>query len=183
MVKFEFLAQFPVDHLPYAVMSSLILLLCYFATFTYSEINHFVFVTTSYTLAILLHIITFCFNIIGLYGIVFCYYEKGFSFTLKVFLLVAMSRFLTPICHLKYPYCWFSFHFCFHVFVVYTLWDFHTSVSNWSFTGVWASASLLRAPGLSEYSCQSQQCCGLDGIDSSSNFLFHQSILQALGDC
>ena len=35
MVKFKFLAQFPVDHLAYPVVSSLVLLLCQFVAFDY----------------------------------------------------------------------------------------------------------------------------------------------------
>ena len=42
MVKFQFLAQFPVDHFAHSVMSSLILLLCQFTT----VIDRFVSITT-----------------------------------------------------------------------------------------------------------------------------------------
>ena len=45
MVKFQFLAQFPVDHLAYPVVSRLILILCEFTAFAY-VIDRFVSFTT-----------------------------------------------------------------------------------------------------------------------------------------
>ena len=45
MVKFKFLAHFPVDHLAHPVMSSLVLLLCQFAAFAYYVIDGFISVT------------------------------------------------------------------------------------------------------------------------------------------
>ena len=45
MVKFEFLAHLPVDHLANPVVSSLILLLCQFATFAHYVIDGFISVT------------------------------------------------------------------------------------------------------------------------------------------
>ena len=38
MAKFKFLAHFPVDHLAHPVVSSLVLLLCQFAAFTFNVI-------------------------------------------------------------------------------------------------------------------------------------------------
>ena len=72
MVKFKFFTQFPVDYLPHPVMSSLPLFLLYFAAFDYYMINHFHTFTILSTLALLLHLIYFCFNIVGIYGIVWC---------------------------------------------------------------------------------------------------------------
>ena len=46
MVKFKFLAHFPVDHLTNPVMSSLVLLLCQFAASAYYVIDGFISVTT-----------------------------------------------------------------------------------------------------------------------------------------
>ena len=46
MVKFKFLAQFPVDHFAHPVVSCLILLLGYFSAFVYHVINRFVSTTT-----------------------------------------------------------------------------------------------------------------------------------------
>ena len=46
MVKFHFLAQFPVDHFSHPVVSSLDLLFCQFAIFAYYVINRFVSMTT-----------------------------------------------------------------------------------------------------------------------------------------
>ena len=68
MVKFQFLAQFSVDHLAHPVVSSFILLLRSFATFAY-VINRFVFVATKSTLAYLLRISYFRINIIGTYEV------------------------------------------------------------------------------------------------------------------
>ena len=60
MVKFQFIAQFPVDHFSYPVVSILTLLLRYFAIFAYNVLY-------------LLRIIDFGLNIFGLYGIISCY--------------------------------------------------------------------------------------------------------------
>ena len=46
MVKFQFLVQFPVDHLAHPVVSCLILDLRKFAAFTYYAIDRFVSITT-----------------------------------------------------------------------------------------------------------------------------------------
>ena len=45
MVKFKFLAHFPVDHLAHPVVSSLVLLLSQFAAFAYYVIDGFISVT------------------------------------------------------------------------------------------------------------------------------------------
>ena len=73
MVKFNFLAQFPVDHLAYPVVSSLILIPCYFAAFA-NVIDRFVSITTWPTFAILLRLIFFRFDMVSPYGVVLCYY-------------------------------------------------------------------------------------------------------------
>ena len=66
----------------------LIFILHSFASFAYNVINRFVFVSSCPTLAILLPLINFRFNIIGPYDVVlFC----CFSFSLKVTLFVVMS--------------------------------------------------------------------------------------------
>ena len=46
IVKFQFFAQFPLDHLSNTVVSSLIFYLHYFATLIYNAINHQVSITT-----------------------------------------------------------------------------------------------------------------------------------------
>ena len=46
IIKFQFLAQFPVDHISLSVVSGLIFLLCYLAAFVYYAINDFVTITT-----------------------------------------------------------------------------------------------------------------------------------------
>ena len=48
MVKFQYIAQFPVDHLAHPVMSSLLLFLSWFAAFAYHTID--CFVSSSFTL-------------------------------------------------------------------------------------------------------------------------------------
>ena len=45
MVKFKFLAHFPVDHLAHPLVSSLVLLLCQFAASAYYVIDGFISVT------------------------------------------------------------------------------------------------------------------------------------------
>ena len=68
MVKYKFLARFPVDHLAHPVMSSLVLLPCQFGAFAYYVIVGFISVTTECTFAILLRLIYPRFDIIGSYG-------------------------------------------------------------------------------------------------------------------
>ena len=76
MVKFQFLAQFPVDYLPHLVVSSLMLFLCEFTAFAYYVIDRFVSISTLSTSDILLHLVYFYFDIFSLYGVVlFCYYK------------------------------------------------------------------------------------------------------------
>ena len=54
MVEFHFLPQFPVDHVPYLVVSSLILFFRLFSVFTFYMINHFILFTILSSLSILL---------------------------------------------------------------------------------------------------------------------------------
>ena len=70
MVKFQFLAHFPVDHLAHPVVSSLVLLLCQFAAFAYYVIDGFISDTVSSAFAILLRLINPRFDMIGTYGAV-----------------------------------------------------------------------------------------------------------------
>ena len=74
MVKFMILPQFYVDHPLHQVVSSLILFLRWFAVFANYVINCFVSIITKPSLAILLRIIYFWFNAVGLYGVVLCSY-------------------------------------------------------------------------------------------------------------
>ena len=64
-VKFQFLAQFPVDHLSHPTMPSLVSLLRQFVAFAYYVINCLIFVTTEPTYAIPLRIIDFHLDKIG----------------------------------------------------------------------------------------------------------------------
>ena len=61
----------------------------------------------------------------------------------------------------------------------YSLWDFHTSASWWSFTGVWVRPSLLKFPGVFSIFWQ---CYSLDGVRSCSDFQLYQSSNQTFGD-
>ena len=72
MVKFKFLAHFPVDNLAHPVVSNLVLLLCQFAAFAYYVIDGFIAVTTESTYAILLRLIYPRLDMIGSYGAVLC---------------------------------------------------------------------------------------------------------------
>ena len=58
-------------------MPSLLFLSFQFAAFAY-VINNFIYISTKSTLAILLRIINFCFDIIGSYGIILWCYKKRF---------------------------------------------------------------------------------------------------------
>ena len=80
MVKFDFLAQFPVDHLyhPSRVYTLLVLIYCI------RLLCDFISITTYPTFAIFLRHIYFCLNIVGPYGVVLCPSEKRFSLSLKV---------------------------------------------------------------------------------------------------
>ena len=69
--NFKFLTQFLVDHFPHSVVSSLILTLHLFTTFACDMIIGFVFVTILSTLAKLLRIIDFRFNIFSPHGVFF----------------------------------------------------------------------------------------------------------------
>ena len=70
-VKFQFFAQFSVDHLPHWIVSSLFLHKN--VTFAYYVCNRFVFLPILTSLDILLRIIDFGFNTIGPYGVLCCY--------------------------------------------------------------------------------------------------------------
>ena len=76
LVKYQYLAQFPVNHLSHSVEPALALFLCQFAVFTYHVINCPISVITKFTLAI----INFSLDIFGPYDIIFSYFKKRFSF-------------------------------------------------------------------------------------------------------
>ena len=96
-------------------------LLNYSAAFVYYVINRFNYVYTQPTLAILLHIINFCFYIISPNGIILSRYEQTFTFSLEISLSKSYSGF--PECNLdilslKVSIKSFS-HFRFLVYVVF----------------------------------------------------------------
>ena len=63
MIKFKILTQFPVNHLPHPVVSSLILFLYKFAAFTLDVIDRFVSITKYSKYAILSRLIYSCFDV------------------------------------------------------------------------------------------------------------------------
>ena len=75
--KFHFLSEFLVDHLLHPVGFTL----CLFALLTYYVRNRFFPMTIWLPLTILLCIIYFHFYLIGLYGVVLCYYLREFIFS------------------------------------------------------------------------------------------------------
>ena len=82
MVKFQFLAQFLRACLSHPVVSCLILLFCLVYALAYYGI---VFSSLSpHNQHLCLNY--FRSNIVGLYGVVLCYYQKRFTFSLEVFL-------------------------------------------------------------------------------------------------
>ena len=121
MVKIQSLAQFPVDHLSHSVMPSLVLPLCVFAAFDYSEIVsslsphdvHLLFccVLSIFALTRLFLMALFCPAIrrasVFLLRFPFNNHVQLFSYS------------TSSVCPLKYPYSCFSFYFCFLVYVVY----------------------------------------------------------------
>ena len=121
MVKFKFLAHFPVDYLAHPVVSSLVHLLCQFAAFADYVIDGFIIVIAQSAFAILLRLIYPRFNMIGSYGAVLCSHQEGFCFSLKVSFLSHVQVFsceMLFISHLKRPWGCFPSHFCFLVFVI-----------------------------------------------------------------
>ena len=65
--------------------------------------------------------------------------------------------------------------------LLYSQWVFHISISWWSFTRVWVTASLFWSLGLFSISEWSQKCYSLDGLDSSSDFQLFQLFFQVFG--
>ena len=72
MAKLQFLAQFPVNYFAHPVVPSLILLLSFFAAFTYYVIDRFVSLITYPTSAVFLRLIYSGFDMVSPYGIVLC---------------------------------------------------------------------------------------------------------------
>ena len=69
--------------------------------------------------------IDFYFNIISPYGVFLCFCQKSFCFSLEMYLFLAMS---TSSCVQsclfvvwKYPYSYFSSHFCFRIYIVFSI--------------------------------------------------------------
>ena len=65
MIRFQYLAHFPLDHFPYPAAYCLELFLCLFAYFADYEIDRFISITTQSMSALLLRLIYICFNIVG----------------------------------------------------------------------------------------------------------------------
>ena len=122
MVKFKLLAQFPVDHHAYPVVSSLIFFLCKFAAFAYYVIDLF---------CLYHHIIYICWFVASYLFLLwydwslwhcFVLLLQEIQFLLQDFLFVVTSKFFSReillVCRLKYPYSCFSSHFCFLVIFI-----------------------------------------------------------------
>ena len=124
MVKFNFLAHFPVDHLV-PRPESMQVLFTFCANLMHSIIMWLMVSSLSphkHTFAILLHLIYSCFGMIGSYGVVLFYYKERFSLSLLRFFFLrhvqVFSCEILLICCLKRPWNCFSSHFCFLVIVV-----------------------------------------------------------------
>ena len=70
--------------------------------------------------------------------------------------------------------------FCKLLLLLYSTWIFYISVSWWSFTGVWVTASLSHLQDSSQYSGRSQQCHNLNGLASPSDFQLIKTSFQSL---
>ena len=90
VVQFQFLAQFPVDHLAHPVVSCLILLLCYLDEFAYHVIDSFVSINTLPSSAVLLSFIYSCFEIVIMCSVLLL---EEIQFLSKGFPFLAMSKF------------------------------------------------------------------------------------------
>ena len=125
MVKFQFLAQFLVDCLPHPIMSSLVLPLCVFAIFAYYVSNGCISIFLCYhlMLAIPFRYVSFRFNMISPYGVVFCFYLKRVSFSRFLFFFQVFLCEILPVCRLKYLNSCFSSYFCF-LFVILVIFMF-----------------------------------------------------------
>ena len=74
MIKFKFLAQFPVDHLAHSVVVSFIPFLFSFVAFACYEIDRFISITTLPTSAVLLCLIYSRFDMVSPFSVVLCCY-------------------------------------------------------------------------------------------------------------
>ena len=101
---------FPIQSYTPSVLIWIIRLLCYCSFCLHHHKSYICYFVASYFS---------CFDMIILYGIVSCCYQKRFSFSFKVSILVL--RFSRVRCHLFVAWNghrFFSSHFCFLVFVV-----------------------------------------------------------------
>ena len=92
MVKFKVLAPFPVEDLPHSVVSYTLFCVNLLHSLIMWWINSFLLPHNLY--AILLRLIPSCSDIIGSYGVVSCCYQKRFSFSLKVSIIVIIINIL-----------------------------------------------------------------------------------------
>ena len=123
MVKFKFLALFPVDHIPLPVVSALLFFLRQFEAFTYHVIDrsslspHYQHLLFCCGLSNL-----FFFDIAGPYMMLFLATVRRDSVFLVRFPFLShvqvFSYEISLVCRLKCPYCCFTSHFCFLVIFV-----------------------------------------------------------------
>ena len=119
--KFSLSAQFPVDHLPHLVASSLILSMCSFAWFAYL-IDHFVSIITLKH-QLFLRIVYFYFDIVNPYDVHLCCFQKRFTLSLKVSLshVQVFPPKASLFCRLKCLYSCFSARFFLVIFILLML--------------------------------------------------------------
>ena len=91
--KLQFLAQLPVDHLAHPVVSSLtlfsVLIFCIcLYDWSFRLCHHIIYI------CYFLHLIYFCFDIVGPYGVILCCNLKRFSFFLKFSIFQPLPSFL-----------------------------------------------------------------------------------------
>ena len=86
---------------------------------------------------------------------------------------ISKSHRILCVSFFKTDYYYYYYYCCY-----YSLQVFHISLSWWSFTGFWATASFQ---GPFRYSSRSQEC-SLNGLDSSSDYNFFQSSFKSFGD-
>ena len=159
MVKFKFLAHLPVDHFADPIMSShipsvLICCTCLLCDWWFHLCHHSQ------------HLL-FC-GVLSIFALIWLVLTalsraaiRRDSVSLLRFPFLSHVQVLScemlVISRLNRPKSCFPSHFCFLVIVIllsivlsvsFLIRVFHISVSWWSFTGVWVTASLLKSPGL-----------------------------------
>ena len=184
MVKFKLLAQFPVDHLVYPVVSSLIRFLRLVTAFAYYVIDRFLSITTWPTLAILLRLVYSCFYFISLRVFLHQCKLMVFHWSLNGTKSPQISRTLLSIlADLKNAVVWMFFTrpiiiiiIIIIITIIYSL-EFFTSMlaDGFSLEFEWQQVSSSLRDS-SQDSSRSQHCCHLDSLYPSANFQVFQAL-------